>query len=405
MLAANRKAALDMLVAHCREHPQGDLFGGKSFVLGGSTDLVEEAPGIFSGDLSGIVAKTVPWWAKPFYFPRADLALIADWEEKVSVLAEAALKEDIRMISGVPSWMLIFFEAAAKKKGLSRIDLGTLFPKLELIVHGGVNFTPYRERFEALRGSSSVAFREVYPASEGFIGVADGPPAKGLRLTCDHGVFFEFVPVEELSSPHPTRHWVDSIEIGVNYAVVLTTCSGLWSYILGDTVKFLQRNPPRLLVSGRTSYTLSAFGEHLIGEEIEDGVSTAASAINQTVVDYSVGALFSRQEGELGGHLFIVEFDEQESLSHEQQARFLHILDQRLSERNDDYRSHRADGFGMNPPQMLLAPHGSFAAWMKSRGKLGGQHKVPRIITDPDLFQNLKLFIESLHQKRCVLNG
>lgn len=394
MLRSNTKAALDLLVFHLQHKPNSQIFGGKSFVLGGSTDLSEQAPGIFSGDLSGIVTKTIPWWIKARYFPDQELALLKNWEEKIDLLARLSVKEKIKSLSGVPSWLLILFDKLCSMHPDKPKKLSAFYPELELLIHGGVNFAPYRQQFEEITAGSNVDLREVYPASEGFIAVADRNYGEGLRLNLDHDMFFEFVPVDELKSTTPTRHWVGNIEMGINYAVVLTTCAGLWSYVIGDTVRFVDLNPPRLLVTGRTAYYLSAFGEHLLAEEIDDAVTTAARSIAGAIVDYSVGPLFPNTPKELGGHIFVVEFKDS-SLSRESLQQFSQVLDKRLCQRNEDYEAHRADGYGLNPPKVVIVKPGTFAAWMKNRGKLGGQNKVPRIINDQTLLTDLREFVQN----------
>jgi len=396
MIRANTKAGLDLLLYHLQNRPNSKIFGGKNFLLGGSTELVEKAPGIFSGDLSGIAAKTIAWWARARYFPPQEIALLKDWEEKITKLAPLSFREDIRMISGVPSWLLIFFEEAFRCKGLQGANLHDLYPNLELVVHGGVNFRPYRERFQKLLGPSKAELREVYPASEGFIGIADQGPGEGLRLIVDNGLFFEFVPVEDLGKEAPTRHWMKNVEKEVNYAIVLTSCAGAWSYILGDTVKFIELSPPRILITGRVSYSLSAFGEHLIGEEIERAVSEASSAIGVSVEDFSVGPVYPEREGELGRHLFVVELTE--SCSREAGIQFADVIDGELRRLNEDYDAHRAEGYGLNPPEVLFAPRGTFMSWMKKRGKLGGQNKVPRVLNDPIQLKELVEWTKSRHQ-------
>lgn len=390
MIRSNTKAGLDLLVYHLLNRPKSKIFGGKSFMLGGSTDLKSEAAGIWSGDLSGISVKVLPWWAKLRYFPPQKLALISDWEKKIDLLGRHSLREDIRMISGVPSWMLIFFDKLSDLT--SGRTLGEIYPNLEMVVHGGVNFSPYRERYEEILKGTKAELREVYPASEGFIGIADRGLGEGLKLNLDHGIFYEFVPVEELTSQTPVRHWIGNIEKDVNYAIVLTTCAGLWSYIIGDTVRFIDREKPKVLITGRTSYYLSAFGEHLIAEEIEDGITTAATAIGAQVKDYSVGPVFPQGALELGGHLYVIEFSRDGFIPEDKQKVFLEKLDKRLRERNEDYDAHRAKNFGLNPPKLLVMSNGGFSRWMKERGKLGGQNKVPRIITDQKLFANLQQF-------------
>jgi GH3 auxin-responsive promoter len=391
MISSNSWAIFDLLTHHCAQRPQSRLFAGRNFMLGGSTQLTELAPGIYGGDLSGIAGRSAPAWVRPFYFPPRELETIADWEEKIARVAPASLKANIRSFGGTPSWVLLFLDKLAALRPAAGRRLAGLYPDLELFVHGGVNFAPYRSIFaEWLKGSRAET-RELYAASEGFIAAADRGDGDGLRMIVDNGLFYEFVPVEELEAANPTRHWLGNAETDVNYALVLSTCAGLWGYVVGDTVRFVDLDPPRILVTGRTSYSLSAFGEHLIGEEIEKAVATAAAAIGAGVSDFSVGAVFPQGEGELCGHLYIVEFAEGAS-SPDRLAVFARVLDETLCALNVDYRDHRAQGFAMRAPAIHPVPPGTFAAWMKRRGKLGGQNKVPRIINDQAVFEDLKTF-------------
>ncbi len=389
MNRANSRAGMDLLVHHLANRPKSRVMGGKIFLLGGSTGLTQLADGVYGGDLSGIATSRAPVWARRFRFPPPELALIEDWEQKVEVLSKAVLDQDIRAIAGTPSWLLIFFERLFATRPELPPRLKSFFPKLELLVHGGVNFAPYRPQIDALLESSEAETRESYAASEGFIGVADRGPRQGMRLITDNGFFYEFIPTSELESPRPVRHWVANIETGVDYAIALTTCAGLWSYLVGDTVRFVDRSPPRLVITGRISYMLSSFGEHLTGEEIENAVAHAATEIGVTVSDFSVGTLFPGEETPRGGHLYVIEFSAKPP-GPEQGKLFTDLIDRELCRQNDDYRVHRSGGFGMDPPRLVIAQKGTFAAWMKSRGRLGGQNKVPRVINDAAMFRSLR---------------
>jgi hypothetical protein len=389
---SNARGGFDLLAHHFAARPRSRLFRGKTFMLGGSTALTEEAPGTFSGDLSGIAVKTLPLWARPYVFPKAELALMTDWQEKVERLARQSLDEDIRALTGTPSWVLILLERVRALRDARGETGRPLFSDLELFVHGGVNFAPYRSRFLKLFEGADVDMREAYAASEGFIAGADRGFGEGLRVNLDHGLFFEFISVDELGSANPRRHWIKTAETGVNYALALSSCAGAFGYMLGDTVRLVDRSPPRLLITGRTSYGLSAFGEHLIAEEIESAVAAAASAIGADVTDYSVGAVFPQAGQPRGGHLYVVEFAGTVPNT-EAIKRFREILDSTLLRLNDDYRAHRAGEFGMLPPDVRAVAPGTFARWMKSRGKLGGQHKVPRVINDRELWNNLAGFV------------
>jgi hypothetical protein len=394
MLRSNRHAALDLMTHHLTNCPASRVLGGRSLLLGGSIALVEQAPGVESGDLSGIAAATAPRWMRPFAFPPSDIARLTDWTDKMARLAELAPSADIRSISGTPSWVLLFFDELARRHPARGTGLVDFFPNLDLLVHGGVNFTPYRPRFAEWLAGSHAELREVYPASEGFIAIADRGEGEGLRIVVDHGIFYEFVPIAEIDAAQPVRHWLGTIETGVDYAIVLTTCAGLFAYVPGDMVRFISRDPPRLLVTGRLSYTLNAFGEHLIGEEIEASVSAAASEIGAGVRDFAVGAVYPERAGELGGHLFMVEFERTAEAGEE--LRFATALDRELCARNLDYEAHRAGGFGLRPPQLQIMPPGGFAEWMRRRGRLGAQNKVPRIINDQKLFADLQAFVVAL---------
>lgn len=385
MVSANRRAALEVLVHHMANCPASRVLGGKSFILGGSTDLVELAEGVYRGDLSGIAANEMPFWAKPYSFPPKELALEADWERKIHALARVAPGLDIRVISGTPSWVLLFLERVAEISGRGP-ELARLWPQLEMLIHGGVGFGPYRQRFDRLLSGAKAETREVYPASEGFIAIADRHPGEGLRLLAENGLFVEFVPLAELASAKPTRHWIANARTGVDYALVLTTCAGLFSYVLGDTVRLVDTDPPRLLVTGRTTYMINLFGEHLSGEQIEDAVVDAAARAGQTVADYSFGARFP-ESGARGHHILVAEFTQ--SPGPEAQAIFNAAFDETLRANSLDYAERRAGEFGLGAPYIMAVPSGFFVDWMKRRGRMGGQNKVPRVVTDEELLDDL----------------
>ncbi len=382
MLASNRGAALDVLAWHLAQHPGSHVLAGRNLILGGSTALERLAPGIRAGDLSGIAAAEVPPWARPFTSPPSALALLPDWREKMARVAPLSLTQDITGISGTPSWMLLFFEMAAALRPGAR--LAELYPRLELLIHGGVGFAPYREPFAHWLRDSAASTREVYAASEGFIAIADRGDDEGLRLMLDRGLFFEFVRPADLDSGNPDRRWIADAELGVEYALVVTSNAGLWSYVIGDTVTLIERRPARLRVTGRTAWSLSVAGEHLIGAELDAGITQAAASLGRRAVDYAAMALAPDARDSRGGHLFAVELDGPADAS-----RFAAALDEALAAGNADYAAHRAGGFGLRPPDVRLLQPGRFEHWMASRGKLGGQNKVPRVIGDPQLMATL----------------
>jgi hypothetical protein len=383
MIASNRKAAQTALAFYLSSRRDSRLFHGRIFFLGGSTALNEPAPGVLEGDLSGIAAVELSDLVRPYTFPPLELALETDWDKKLGQLAARSVLEPITMLSGVPGWLLVFFQRVLELTGKN--SLTEVWPQLELVVHGGVKFDPYRESFRAILGSSNVGLQEAYPCSEGFI--AFGDPATGLlRLVCDHGLFFEFIPIGEVGSPSPTRHWLGTVETGVNYAIVVSTCAGMWSHLIGDTVRFESLHAPLISFTGRTRYTLSAFGEHLISEEVEGAVAQAASLSHARVRDWHVGPVFL---GGMGYHQFVVEFLEEPA----DLERFRDSLDADLSRRNADYLAHRGPGVGLPPPAVIAAKAGSFDSWMRRRGKLGGQNKVPRMDNSGALTRELARFL------------
>ena len=404
MRRSNVRAGADLLAFHLANRPDSRLLAGRVFMLGGSTGLERRAPGVSSGDLSGIAAATMPGWARLRYFPPRDIESIADWEEKIDRFAERSLGEEITALAGTPSWLLIFLERLAEIAGAAE-RIADIYPGLELLSHGGVAWAPYRDRFAALLEGGRAETREVYPASEGFFAIADRADGDGLRLELDTGIFYEFVPLDALDGANPDCRWVGDAEPGVNYALAVTTCAGLWRYLVGDTVTLVERDPPRVLVTGRTSYMLSAFGEHVIGAEVERAVAEAARAIGATVTDFAAGSVFPEEGGARGGHLYIVEFGPRVDESGLDRARFAERLDATLCRLNDDYAAHRAGGYGMDAARVRVLPAGGFAAWMKSRGKLGGQNKVPRIVNDGDLFAALRSFVDTYDATRRAASG
>jgi hypothetical protein len=385
MLGSNRRAALTTLALFRTAHPDTPLFTGRIFFLGGSTDLVpltNAGPSILAGDLSGIAARQVSSLLRPYTFPPLDLALVSDWEDKIQRLAEASAALPITAISGIPSWLLVLFDRLKRVTG--RAHIAEVWPTLRLVVHGGTKFDPYRALFRREIGSDDVHFLETYPCSEGFVAAED--PRHGLlRLIPDHGIFFEFVPVGELGQDRPTRHTLADLELGVSYAVVLTTCAGLWSYVVGDTVCFAQRDPPLLRFTGRTRYFLSAFGEHLISEEVEQAVAQAAEATQAAVTDFHVGPLFPNQAVAPGRHRYLIEFAQAPA----DLARFTAELDATLGRLNDDYRAHRDGGLNLAAPDIRPVRRGGFADWLRAHGRLGGQHKVPRMDNSGRLTEEL----------------
>jgi hypothetical protein len=381
MVHANQAAAADSLFFHLNTAPGSRLFGGESFLLGGSTDLRELAPGVRAGDLSGIVAVTMPAAARLRSFPPVSLALIPDWDRKLDVLAMASLHRDIRSIAGTPSWMLLLFQRLAALHPDRPASLAPIFPNLEMIVHGGVGFGPYRDIFAQWLAGTRAVTREVYAASEGYVAAADLGPDDGMRLMLDHGLFFEFVPPEDVGGAAPRRYWLGDADIGVDYALAVTSNAGLFSYVIGDLVRLVSKSPPRLLFSGRLGHELSLFGEHLTGAELDAAVTAAARGQGGGVSDFCAASRAPTRDEPRGQHVFVVEFVGEGPDG----GAFAAALDAALRAGNADYAAHRAGDVQLLAPAVRFVPVGSFSDWMRRRGRLGGQNKVPRVVALEEL--------------------
>ena len=378
-LAAHRKGGWDALLAAARLVGGRSLMGGPMLFLGGCTAQHPLGPVSRVGDLSGLVASRLPLGFRGRYSPGPDCASIADWEARLDAVAALVAAQDIRLLSGMPSWLVILFERIARhcEAGGRRLrDLGQLWPGLRALIHGGVAFPPYASVFDEWLGRRLQRV-EVYPSSEGFVAVQTEATG-GLTLMLDYGIFYEFVPVEDLGSAAPRRHTVADVELGRHYAIVLSSPAGLWSYALGDTVRFTARDPLRLQITGRTRHYVNAFGENVIVEEVERAVVRACRRTEAEVVEFTVAPRLPTAGEPRGGHEWLVEF----RVPPTEPEDFVRILDEALAALNTDYRTKRAGSVGMVAPRMTVLPAGTFYRWMRRSGRLGDQHKVPRVTND-----------------------
>jgi hypothetical protein len=371
---AHRRGGWDALLMAAERVGGRALLGGPMLMLGGSTTLQPAADGALVGDLSGVMARTLPPGLRSRYSPGPEIARIPDWPRRIAAVAAHVERQDLRLLSGMPSWMLILLEHVASRQARAgRDDLGGSWPNLQAFVHGGVSFAPYRAVFERRLGRSLECV-EVYPASEGFVAVQT-ERSGGLTLMLDYGIFYEFVPVEDLGLPRPRRHTVADVELDRSYAVVLTTPAGIWSYVLGDTVRFTARDPLRLVITGRTRHFVNAFGENVIVEEVEQALLAGCRATGADVAEFTVAPRFPEPGEPRGGHDWLVEF----RAAPAEPAAFVAAVDSALQQLNTDYRTKRAGDLGMQAPRLIPLPPGAFHRWMHSAGKLGDQHKVPRV--------------------------
>lgn len=365
--------ARNALFNYIAETGKSKWLDGKMIFLSGSPEM-GDTNGIPTGRLSGIVNHQVPAWLRTNQLPSYDTNCVEDWETKLERIVDETINADMRLISGIPPWVQMYYERLLARSGKSTIL--ELFPNLEMFVYGGVNFEPYRNSLENLLGGR-IPSVETYPASEGFIAFQDSQTEPGLLLNADSGIFFEFIPADEIFGDSPTRLRLDQVETGVNYAIILNTNAGLWGYNIGDTVEFVSVQPYRLLVTGRIKHYISAFGEHVIGKEVELAMQEAAAKHGVEVTEFTVAPQVTPKQGKLPYHEWMVEF----SVPPTQPEQFAIDLDTAMVKQNIYYRD-LIKGEVLRPCVVSAIPAGGFREYMKSQGKLGGQNKVPRLSND-----------------------
>jgi GH3 auxin-responsive promoter len=368
-----------------------DFFDGKMIFLSGSPelDMVGKIP---AGRLSGIVNHEVPKWLRTSQLPSYDTNCIEDWEQKLEAITTETLGQDMRLISGIPPWVQMYYERLIERSGKKHVK--DIFPNFKVFVYGGVNFEPYRAGLESLVGKPLDSV-ETYPASEGFIAFQDRQTEPGLLLNAASGIFFEFVPMDEVFNENPTRLSLRNVELGVNYALIINNNAGLWGYSIGDTVEFVSLNPHRLIVTGRVKHFISAFGEHVIGKEVDAAMLAAAKSAGVGIVEFTVAPQVAPPEGGLPYHEWFVEFDQQQTplgpapLGPDDLLRFAQLLDEEMVKQNIYYED-LIKGNILRPLKITALPRDAFRHYMKSQGKLGGQNKVPRLANDRKLVDALQ---------------
>lgn len=376
------KGGKDLIAMHYQQFPESKLYQGMSLVVGGSSNIEQFRADAYTGDLSAIIIRNLPIWVEMRRTPVIETALLENWEVKIEQMARETMREDVRCIAGVPSWTLVLLRRILELSGKRHIL--EVWPNLELFMHGGVSFRPYRVQFEALIPSVSMNYLESYNASEGSFAIQDRHGADDMLLMLDYGVFFEFIPLDELGSLSPRTLLLNEVEAGGQYAIVISTNGGLWRYMPGDTVRFTSVKPHRVQVSGRTKSFINAFGEELVVENADRGIEAACQATGAVVNEYTAAPMYMDLDAH-GGHEWIVEFSEPPS----DLARFVDVLDETMRELNSDYDAKRRGDIVLRRPVMHAVASGTFYEWMKQRGKLGGQNKVPRLSNDRSLIASL----------------
>lgn len=371
----------DVLSMYYAFHPESDLLTGKGLVIGGSHQINQVNDTIQYGDLSAVLMQNTPFWGQWLRTPELAIALMDEWESKIEMLAQSTIRENVTSISGVPTWTLVLLRRILEITGKKNIK--EVWPNLELYMHGGVSFTPYQEQFSALMGAP-INYLEIYNASEGFFAAQLHPGDDGMLLFTRHGIFYEFMPVEEYGKPDPQTIGLKEVEIGKNYAPVISTSGGLWRYLIGDTIRFVSKNPYRIKVSGRLKHFINAFGEELIVDNADRAIATACEKTGSIVKDYTAAPVYF-SEGQNGAHEWLLEFETPPS----DLQLFAYELDSALKNLNSDYEAKRHKDIALRMPILHNIPKGLFASWLKEKGKLGGQHKVPRL-------SNERTFIEEI---------
>lgn len=381
---AHRRGGLDTLILAFRRVGRVEPLDGPMLFLGGSTRTEPLGRHAEVGDLSGLAVRRLPAWIQGRYSPGPEIAALPDWEHRLAATARLVRHQNLRLISGMPSWMLVLFDRIRAVAGDSELTMGRLWPGLSVFVHGGVRMDPYRSVFESGIGRP-IHYLEVYPASEGFVAIQVAAADPGLTLMLDYGIFYEFVPAAELGAPSPRRLTIADVRLGQSYVILLTTPAGLWSYVLGDTVRFVSLDPPQLVITGRTRHFVNAFGENVIVEEVERAAAEACLRSGAELVEFTVAPAYPGGPGQPARHEWAVEFRTRPSSL----AGFAWALDEALRALNTDYRTKRAGDVGMAAPRVIPVAPGSFHRWLAGRGQLGDQHKVPRASNQRDVLEGV----------------
>jgi len=366
------KGGKDMLSIYCTHNENTQIFTGKTLMMGGSSQSIDPDTDSYHGDLSSIIIKNLPFWADMLRTPDRETALMKDFENKLDRMASITVNENVTSLSGVPSWMLILLNKVLEITDSKNIY--AIWPNLEVFFHGGVSFTPYRPQFNDIINSSTMNYMETYNASEGFFGIEDLSHNGELLLMLDYGIYYEFAASDEWDKKYPKTLTLDEVELNTNYAIIISTNAGLWRYKIGDTIQFTSKYPFRIRVSGRTKHFINAFGEELIIDNAEKALEHVCKITNSTIENYTAAPIYLTNS-EAGKHQWLIEFNQPPSSLEE----FTKLLDEKLQQLNSDYEAKRKGNMALELPLIESLPKGTFYKWMKSRNKLGGQNKVPRL--------------------------
>lgn len=381
------KAGKEMLALYFNSFPKSKILSGKALVLGGSRQINTLGDGIFTGDISAIIVSNLPFWANYSRTPDRKTILLPDWEEKLEKLATKSIHANVTSMAGVPSWLMVLLKHIVQKTGKPILETWHNF---EVFFHGGVAFTPYYEQYKKMLPSPSINYWETYNASEGFFGVQFSPESKDLLLLLDCGIYYEFLPADEWESENPKTVMLSDVEIGKNYAMIISTNGGLWRYKIGDTVEFTSKSPYLFKITGRTKHFINAFGEEIVIDNAEAALAKACAETGAVISDYTAAPVYFG-ENTNGAHEWLIEFETEPSNI----ERFAEILDNTLKLVNSDYEAKRSYSLSLGMPIVVAAPQGTFFNWLKAKGKLGGQNKVPRLCNNRNYIDEIKTMLHS----------
>lgn len=389
------KAAKDILALYYHNFPQSGILAGKCLTLGGSHQINQLNAESFYGDLSAVMIQNLSYFTHFIRTPDISIALMEEWEDKIQKMAESTMNDEVTMIAGVPTWTIVLikkiFEITGKK------NLHDIWPNLELYMHGGVNFAPYEAQFKKIIPSTKMNYLENYNASEGFFAAQDIIGRDGMLLFLNHGIFYEFMPLEEYGNKFPKTLQLEEVETEKNYAIIISTNTGLWRYIVGDTIQFISTNPYRIKVTGRLKHFINAFGEEVIVENSDFAIAEACRKTNAIVNDYTAAPIYFTDENN-GGHEWAIEFDKEPNNINI----FIEYLDSSLKSINSDYEAKRHKNIALRMPIVHVLEQGTFNNWLKSKGKLGGQHKVPRLSNERKTLEEILTFAHKIQIEKCI---
>src|ERR1700712_1140683 len=381
------KGGKDLLTIYFNNRPNARMFTGKILTLGGSHQVSQLNADTSFGDLSAVIMKNLPLWAEFHRTPDLDITLMENFEEKIEKVALATKDVNVTSLGGVPTWNIVLLKRILEITG--KKNMLEVWPNLELYFHGAVNFTPYREQFKKLIPSDEMYYLETYNASEGFFGIQDSFDSGDMLLMLDYGIFYEFLPLEHLHDDNPKTLTLDEVELDKNYALIISTNAGLWRYMIGDTVRFTSLAPYRIQITGRAKHFINAFGEELIIDNAERALERACRYTGAIIRDYTAAPIYFSDKAS-GGHEWIIEFEKDPA----EFERFVDILDETLRRINSDYDAKRFKDMALRRPLVRKAPEGTFFNWLKQKGKLGGQNKVPRLANDREYVDSILKMME-----------